>query len=385
MIADRMWGKQTGTGPGENKVGKGRVIRGKTPGEVLKSLGIQPDFAFSSVFPDSHIETIHRTTGEEDIYFVVNRLARHGINDTKYRYLTDLPDRYEDVICRFRVTGKVPELWNPMTGKIERTLVYMEENGCTLVPLHLNPEGSVFVVFRDKKAGKHIENIEKDKINLFPEVNRNVTNLPVFRIYKTGDSVKALFSQPGKYSLHWSDGSKSEYTVDNPVSFKTIASPWSLKFEQKWGPAGILKIDSLVSWSDSKDSAMKYYSGKALYSAAFHLSSSEMANSEISVDLGNVQEIASVRVNGKDAGVAWIAPFKLDITGQVREGENDLEITVVDSWVNRLIGDSYLPFERRFTKTNVMKFNAPDKESYLRKSGLMGDVRIVYRKVIHQN
>jgi hypothetical protein len=382
LISDRMWGTPSGSGPGINILGKGKVIWGKTPGEVLQSMGIQPDFSFSSVYPDSHLEYIHRASKKEDLYFVLNRLARHGINDTKYRYLTDLPDRYEQVVCSFRVTGKVPELWDPMTGKIEKIAVYKEENGSTLVPLHLNPEGSVFVVFRDRTPEKHIESVEKDQVALFPAFPDTVTEFPAFSIIRNKGSFEAVVSEPGTYRLKWSDGSESEFQVTDPVIIKPVSAPWTLKFEKEWGPSGVIMLDSLESWSDSRDSAVKYYSGKALYSNTFQLTASEIEDHNIQLDLGNVQEIASVKINGKEAGVTWIAPFELNITGLVNEGVNKLEITVVNSWVNRLIGDSYLPPDQRFTKTNVMKFESPDKESFLRKSGLLSDVRIICRKEI---
>jgi hypothetical protein len=382
-IADRMWGTTSSPGTGENILGKGKVIWGKTPREVLKSMLIQPDFSFSSAYPDTHLEYIHRASDKEDIYFVVNRLARHGINDTKYRYLTDLPDRYEQVVCNFRVTGKVPELWDPMTGKIEKIAVYREENGYTLVPLHFNPEGSVFVVFRSRTPEKHIESIEKDHVALFPAFLNTVTGFPAFSVSGNNNSFDAMFSEPGNYGVKWSDGSTSDFQVTDPIIIKSVSLPWTLKFENKWGPLGVIRLDSLVSWSDVRDSTVKYYSGKALYSNTFEMTASETDTRNIRIDLGNVQEIASVKINGKEAGVTWIAPFVLDITGLVKEGENQLEVTVVNSWVNRLIGDSYLPADKRFTKTNVMKFENPDRESYLRKSGILSDVRIICRKEIN--
>jgi hypothetical protein len=168
-LAAQLWGNIDGTSIKENKYGKGRVISGKTPGEVLQEMGIGPDFSYSSPFPDTHLDYIHRHTKTEDIYFVVNRLARHGINDTKYRYLTDLPDRYEQVTAKFRVTGKIPEFWDPMTGEIKPVIVYREEGGYTLVPMHLAPEGSVFVVFRNSKKENHIQRIEKDGTPIWPE------------------------------------------------------------------------------------------------------------------------------------------------------------------------------------------------------------------------
>lgn len=84
--------------------------------------------------------------------------------------MPSLPDRYEFVNCKFRVTGKVPELWNPQTGDIRPVLNYYEENGTTVIPLHFNPEGSIFVVFRNaEKTNNHIVKVERCSSAIFPD------------------------------------------------------------------------------------------------------------------------------------------------------------------------------------------------------------------------
>jgi hypothetical protein len=379
-VADEMWGGIDGKNVTMNNYGKGKVYWGITPGDVLQSLNIQPDFDFKSNYPDTHLDYIHRYTASEEIYFVVNRLARHGINDTQYRYLTDLPDRYEEVVCKFRVTGKVPELWNPMTGEIREIAVYYEDNGFTHVPLHFKPEGSLFIVFRDSKQNKHIQKIVKDGVNVFPELNLPVSGFPSFKIYRENSVVTSEVLHPGDWKLHWSDGSVTDFSENEPKYSRSIDSPWFVTFDKHWGPQEKLTMDSLKSWSDSPDERIKYYSGSADYSNSFSLSSVDTKDKTVYLDLGNVQEIASVKINGEDAGIAWIAPFVQDITPYVKEGQNNVVITVTNSWVNRLIGDSYLPVEKRHTRTNVVKFEGDDKETYIRKSGLTGDVKLVISK-----
>jgi hypothetical protein len=376
-IADRIWGEIDGNSIKENNVGKGRVVWGMTPSETLKSLGIEPDFGFSSSIDTSHLEFIHRSTGTEEIYFVVNRLARHGIYDTRYRYLTDLPDRYETVVCKFRITGKIPEIWDPITGETMSISVYNEEEGFTYIPLHLNPEGSVFVVFRDQQPAKHITGIKKDGREIFPSAGMTASKFPAIECSNTDGKTVARISQPGTYVLKWSDGSENSITEEDPPDEFPVSSIVSLKFVNPWGPAEILKPDGLKSWTEFKDKKIRYYSGPAEYSMTFNLETESINGKRVLLDLGNVQEIAEVWINDNYAGVSWIAPFIMDITGQVRAGENKLKVTVVNSWVNRLIGDSYLPQEQRDTRTNVKKFEGKDREEYIRKSGLTGEVKLI--------
>jgi len=376
-IAERLWGDIDGNRVKENKVGNGTVIWGMTPSETLKLMGIEPDFGFSSATDSAQLEYIHRSTGKEEIYFVVNRLARHGIYDTRYRYLTDLPDRYETVVCKFRVTGKIPELWDPMTGETRSISVYKEEGGFTYVPLHLNPEGSVFVVFRDQQPGKHLTAIEKDGREIFPDAGMTASKFPAIECFNADGKTVARISQPGTYALQWSDGSENSITEESPLNEYPVSSMVDLRFVNPWGPAETLKLEDLKSWTEFKDKKIRYYSGPGEYSMTFNLEKESMNGKRVLLDLGNVQEIAEVWINNNHAGVCWIAPFILDITGFVNAGENKVTVTVVNSWVNRLIGDSYLSQEQRVTRTNVKKFEGADKEDLIRKSGLIGDVKVI--------
>lgn len=384
-IAERLWGDIDGSSITEKRTGKGKVIWGLSPGEVLKSSGIGPDFSYKSAKDSAFLDYIHRSTDKEEIYFVVNRLARHGIYDTKYRYLTDLPDRYEEVVCKFRVTGKIPELWDPMNGEIKQPAVYMDDGNFTYVPLHLNPEGSVFVVFSEDQPRKHIKGISLDGKDIFPLPEIEGSVFPVMDCFYSNNNIVARFSRPGNYSIQWSDGQEETLTEEMPYSEIPVDEGFRLKFVNEWGPEEALAIDELKSWTDFKDKRIRYYSGPGEYSATFNIEKSNITDKNIYLDLGNVQEIAAVWINDKYTGVSWTAPFVLDITDFVHEGENKLTIRVVNSWVNRLIGDSYLPSGQRATRTNILKFEGADREQYIRQSGLTEKIKmiIINEKVLH--
>jgi len=377
-IANRLWGKIDGRLVTENKVGEGRVIWGENINKVLAAMNVQPDFSFKSNQNKTALDYLHRTTDQQEIYFVTNRFARKGIDDFEFRYLTTLPNRYEQVICKLRVTGKIPQLWDPKTGEISEVLTYREADGHTLLPLNLEPEGSVFVVFKEAAPQRHITAIQKDKWNLFPDNQFESENTSNIATLRNGGQNSILVFNPGSYTLTWSDG-KTELIQAKQASPEIVLDlKWEVHFDPKWGGPDRFKMDTLKSWIKFNEPGIKYYSGTACYSKQFELNKSEAKNGQVLLDLGNVQEMASVKINGHQLQVVWSAPFRYDITKFVKAGSNQLEVKVVNMWPNRLIGDAGLPIEQRLTKTNVNKFNGPDREKYLRESGLLGPVRLIF-------
>ena len=373
-ITDRLWGKIDGKNIIENRVGKGKVIWGLDINLILEHLKVQPDFAFKSSQPKTMLDYIHRKTNDQEIYFVVNRFARKGIDDFEFRYLTNLPDRYEQVTASFRVTGKTPSIWNAKTGEMSDILVYREENGRTLIPLNLEPEGSVFVVFQNTKTGRHITAIKKDNKSFFPDNQLEPKDFPCLDfLLKEGEKSISIYDS-GNYDLTWSDGKKEKISVKESSNITELTGAWNVKFDPKWGGPDHYAMNELKSWIKLEEPGIKYYSGTAVYSKSFDLTAKEIKGKQVILDLGNVQEMASVKINGKQLQVIWSAPFRFDITPFVRTGSNQLEVEVVNMWPNRLIGDAKLPLEQRFTKTNINKFNGPDGEKYLRESGLIGPV-----------
>jgi hypothetical protein len=92
------------------------------------------------------------------------------------------------------------------------------------------------------------------------------------------------------------------------------------------------------------------------------------------LDLGDVHELAEVKVNGKSCGIVWCPPFRVAVTGALKPGENQLQIEVVNFWPNRLIGDASLPPGQRFTQTNIRNLKAATP---LEPAGLLGPVQLL--------
>lgn len=227
----------------------------------------------------------------------------------------------------FRVKGMRPELWEATTGYIGNIPAYDQKENTTVVPLNLEPYESVFVVFR-KSAGKaSVSGVEAN----YPE---------------------------------------SSLLTD-------MKGPWTVNFNaSQRGPENPVVFETLKDWTTSQDDLIKYYSGTAFYNCKFKLAKLSVGEKVI-INLGAVTAMAKVTVNGIYAGGVWTAPYKLNITGLIREGENELKIEVVNTWVNRLIGDSKLPVGQRLTWCPV---NPYTKDSPLQPSGLMGPVYIQSQK-----
>ena len=381
-IADKMWGDIDGNTITENQYGQGRVIWGQNINEVLASMDTPPDFKFASPDPHTDLDYIHRTTSKAEIYFVVNKYARKGIQDFKYRYITTPSDRYENVIGQFRVTGKVPHLWDPYTGEMKEILVYREEGGYTEVPLHLNPEGSAFVVFIEQKRNNQIVSVQKDGKSLFPEITFMANENPYLKLDVSDEGWHATVFEPGQYTLQWSDGKSQSFTAKENLYEIDLSVNWAVQFDTSWGGPGEVTFDTLKSWTESDDEGIKYYSGTALYRKKFTFNTSILDGRTTILNLGNMHDIAKVSLNGHEFQTCWFPPFEIDVTDHLADGNNLLKVEIVNLWPNRLIGDGKLSEDDRYTSTNVTKFEGPEAEDLLRTSGLLGPVNLkVYQKI----
>jgi hypothetical protein len=285
------------------------IIADRTAAEILNDLRIAPDFTYTGLSDAGDIDWIHRKADDNDIYFIASRW-----------------DAKEKINATFRVSGKLPEIWDPVTGETRPAKAFTQAHGLTTIPLEFDPRGSVFVVFR-KPIAKTTQ-------------GKAISNYPVF------------------------------------TTNTTLTGGWDLHFDPKWGGPANLHIDSLKDWTEFSDYNIRHYSGTAVYNKIFTIDKAS-ASKKLILSLGEVHEEAVVKVNGINLGVVWTKPAQIDISRAIHPGQNKLEITVVNLWPNRLIGDEPLPVEKRFTLTNMHKFN---KDTPLYPSGLIGPVKIEQTK-----
>jgi hypothetical protein len=334
--------RQTPYSKTEEKLGKGSFYQGYSIQEVLDLTGVKPDIMVESKREDTRLDFIHRTTPDADIYFIVNKWAWDSIQDFVYRYIPATPDRYDQVEITFRSREGEPELWNPMTGTLSKLNYSRTGEGWLRLSMILGPEESQFIVIN--RASKDSHPAQGTIVNS-DEISR-LTNL--------------------KYQI-------AHTTL--PVWMDLSAAEWEIRFDPDWGPGDPVKTRELRSWTLYPEPEIKYFSGSATYRTHFTLDQFTPGTPCL-IDLGNVQELCELVVNGQPAGILWFPPFIADLSPFMKSGDNLLEIKVYNLWPNRLIGDGRLPDDQRRTKTNINKFNTPDAEKYLRISGLLGPVRI---------
>ena len=180
--------------------------------------------------------------------------------------------------------------------------------------------------------------------------------------------------RPGTFTAKTASG--KSWTADAPVTPAPVdvPGPWQVDFEPGRGAPASAAFPNLISWSDHPDEGVRYFSGHATYHGQVTVPPALLgANRRIMLDLGGVEVIASLKVNGKDCGLLWHAPYEVDVTGILKSGANDLEIRVVNLWPNRIIGDLRSPYAKPFTFSQTQLYTATDA---LLPSGLLGPVKL---------
>jgi hypothetical protein len=231
-LADRLW-NTTSTAAGD-----GRCIYDLEARDALVREGVAADFEYKSTAPGAQLDYFHRRTDDADIYFVANRR-----------------DRWDAFESSFRVAGRQPELWNPVSGEIADAAAFSQLDRRTVVPLKLPPNGSMFVIFRRG----------------------------------TGDQTRGT--------------SLTNDLLVTPI--RSIEGPWQVAFDPAWGGPADITFDRLVDWTDRPEEGVKHYSGKARYRAEFDLPQNRAtgaAGVRCFLDLGDVRNLASVSVQRHAVG-----------------------------------------------------------------------------------
>jgi hypothetical protein len=225
-------------------------------------------------------------------------------------------------------------------------------------------------------AGKTLKASGQDPDTVALGVTMSAAERPAEMICDAAGQLHLVARESGSYEWVTASGRTSHAEISTVTPPLEIAGPWQVNFPPKWGAPESVTLTNLISWSDSADAGVKYFSGTATYRTTFDFSDekSPAANSKYFLALGEVQVMARVKLNGQDCGIAWKPPFRVDVTTALRAGKNSLEIQVANLWPNRLIGDAALPEQQRLTWSSWEPFT---KDTPLLKSGLLGPVKIL--------
>ncbi len=336
QFAEELWGKAA-VPVQDRQVGRGRVFRGISPEEALKRMSIVFDFS-----SDKKLKYIHRSVGNTDIYFVASGA-----------------DSIVVANCSFRVKGKQPQWWDPETGRMNPMTAYASEgNGTIKVPLVLDPIGSGFVVFipEDHPDPERVIQIARNGEVLY---RGGVASFETGKGHTSRDMIdltKREITLPGDYEFTLADGKVRRIAILPQQKAITIAGQWKLKFPEGSRAPAEVKLGKLESWTEYDNKEVNYYSGTAKYFNTFTLPEGLPQKGErLYLDLGKVAVMAKVFVNGKEAGICWKPPYRTDITSLVQQGENHLQIDVVNLWINRMIGDEHLGEDSERNEDGALK------------------------------
>ncbi len=298
--------------------GSGRVFCSDDARAALLALNIQPDVLFTSStgaplneppFASSSVglDYVHRTLGDSEIYFVRNAGSTGVEVRASFRSPAGLTGDAEEHA----------ELWDAVYGRMSAVATGSEGGGRTTVALSLPAFGSTFVI-----------------------LSRRLPRVEALAVHRDVEPV-------------------------------TPASGWTLTFQpDRGGPTAPVVLRELKSWTDSPDPRVRFFSGTATYRAEV-VAPSVGKGAAISLHFSDVESIARVRVNGKDAGTVWAMPYTLRVDDLLRPGANIIEVETTNLWPNRIIGDQQPGVTHTYTKTNITRYTA---SSPLLPSGLIGPV-----------
>ena len=201
--------------------------------------------------------------------------------------------------------------------------------------------------------------------------------------YIANDILELEVDAPGVYNIEFANGRRVSAVVKKLAPAEALAGAWQVSFPSRSSAPRNTTFDALTSWTEHPEEAIRYFSGTATYRQDFKLSASRLRRDQrLILDLGDVQVMAKVIVNGKILGLLWKPPFTIDVTDAVKSGLNRLEVQVTNLWSNRLVGATHYPQgfpaggDRPWSSLPIEMANP------LLPSGLLGPVSLQSRKRI---
>lgn len=291
-------------------------IRKVGKGKIYENIPLSEVLKYENIRPDIAIKS--GNTAKDKVYFVHRRLS-----DADVYFLNNHSDRAFHDTVRLRTDARQAEYWDAVTG--QRYMIPVKASGekGMLLNLTLAPRESGFIVTSNNQA-----------TGLLPRI------------------------------------------ADVQETITPIEGSWNVYFDPRWGGPGKVVFDELIDWTVHADTGIRYYSGTAVYHKELNLAMPAQ-NERLLLRFPRLGSLARVWVNGKEVVTVWCSPWEADITSYVHEGKNNLKIEVVNSLMNRMIGDASLPESERFTYAYPQIATPTDK---LVPSGIMEQLNLVYRQ-----
>lgn len=358
-LTDSLWGEDSSKYI-DRKYGKGKVVWGESLDELLKNLKVNPTFDTDSSDPKDLL-FIHKRVGTDDLYFVFNQQ-----NKAMNRELL------------FRTKNNVPEIWNAENGLVTNPAIYIREGEQIRIPVTFEPNQSLIFVFKNGNRENHFTKVEVGENQVFPSLNRSEQLSVVPEVIIVNNEFEFRSLETKNYMFTDANEKILRKTLEEPTIFDINDFKGTIDFhpiyDEEISP---VDISSLKSLTEFEDSSIKYFAGKATYTIHFK-GTKETKNSRDDqyLNLGDLDAVAEVILNGKHLGYYWIPNSEIAIPNLIKSN-NTLEITVATVVRNRLIGDyiQYGKVKNLFTTSTVDRFF--DKDKLLKPSGLIGPIQII--------
>jgi hypothetical protein len=332
-LAKMLWGTSNSTTQQSHTYGKGRVIWG---GDLETDLdNLYPKYNLTTaILRAMHVQQDFESDGPI-------RYIHRTTTDRDVYFISNKTAEQIDAQATFRSIKGTPQLWDAVTGNFRTLGEFKKLGGQTTIPLHLDAYQSYFVVFA------------KDVTPVQASAKKNFVT---------------------------------------PTVVTTLTGAWTVSFDPKWGGPKNIVFDELTDWTLRPEEGIKYYSGIATYYKTFEINTAQNSGDKFYLDLGEIKNLARVKLNGKDLGVVWTAPWRVQIPVSLLKKQNTVEIEVANLWPNRLIGDQKITGDgpangkwpnwinkgesrpsKRYTFTTFEPYR---KDTPLLRSGLVGPVTI---------
>jgi len=428
-IADELWSDLDGTTQAQVSAGRGRVIWGQP---LERAIGVPPDVAVEG---DAKLVWLHRRLDDADVYFVANQDERYVTADVTFRVTGRTPELWRPVDgshapAVWRAEGDQTTVTLPLGPTESLFVIFRDGPGSAVSAVTrdgqnaLLPGGgptpklvivrAIYGVMNNPQQQVDITKILQDKVQggaltfvanntlagdparqvrkavrVIYELDgvRETVNAPEGQTVTIGQSFGRgsppaarlaasglLVREPGQYEV-MAGGKPQTIAVEAVPEPQTLTGPWTVSFPPNLGAPAEATFAELTSWSESEEPGIRYFSGTGTYQLTFDVPAAMLADDHVlTLDLGEVEVMARVTLNGEDLGLLWTRPYAVDVTGKLKPSGNELAVAVTNLWPNRIIGDTRLPEGQRIAKTTWEHYKGNEP---LLPSGLLGPVRVV--------